>query len=108
VSRRTDLLPDYAGVSYDAEAVYLCGEIDMSNADLITGAANLPVDNGHPVLTLDLSGIEFIDSSGLNALLQAHRELDSRGRALVLRRTPEHLSRLLELAGLRQVFTIVD
>ena len=102
------MLPDHPGASDDTQVVYLSGEIDMSNADLITRAANLPFDNRHPVLTLDLSGVEFIDSQGLNALLQAHRDLDSRGGALMLRRTPEPVRRLLDLAGIRPFFTIVD
>jgi anti-sigma B factor antagonist len=108
VSRRTTCLPDHSGVSDETQAVHLSGEIDMSNADLITRIANLPIDYGRPVLTLDLSGVEFIDSQGLNALLRAHRDLDSRGGALMLCRVPEHVCRLFELGGVRQFFTIAD
>ncbi len=37
---------------------------------------------GGEVVILDLSGVEFVDSSGVNSLVTAHRRAESEGRQL--------------------------
>jgi anti-sigma B factor antagonist len=37
---------------------------------------------GDGVVILDLSGVEFVDSSGVNSLVTAHRRAESEGRRL--------------------------
>ena len=42
------------------------GEIDMSNIDTFTGA--LAEHTGDDTITVDLSGVEYLDSGAINAL----------------------------------------
>lgn len=63
-------------------------------------------DSGH--LILDLESVTFTDSSGLGALLLAHRLYRDLDRNLVLCNVPEHLIRLLTISQLDQAFTIAN
>ncbi len=53
-------------------------------------------------VTLDLSGVDFIDSSGLRALVTAHQELESSDHKLVLSGTSDAVDRLFDITGLRE------
>jgi ABC-type transporter Mla MlaB component len=59
-------------------------------------------------LVLDLSGVTFMDSTGLHFLVRTAKDADSEGFRLVLRRVPQQVSKLLELSLMRDVFTITD
>ena len=77
--------------------VRVAGELDMSTVnDLLDGVRpHLLAASGD--LTLDLSQLSFMDSTGLLAFLDMSRELEGRGR-LVLRSPAGSVARLLQLA----------
>jgi anti-anti-sigma factor len=56
----------------------LSGEVDLSNADLLSQAIE-PWLQSEGDVTLDLEGIVFMDSTGIGVLMHAARELASRG-----------------------------
>ncbi|MFI9011547.1 STAS domain-containing protein [Actinosynnema sp. NPDC053489] len=60
------------------------------------------------VLVLDLSGLEFCDSSGLSALLSAHELASGADAALNLRNPPRMLVKMLHMTGLAEIFTVQD
>jgi anti-sigma B factor antagonist len=78
----------------------LAGEIDLSNTDQLTEALEPEVSQGGD-LTLDVSALEFIDSSGMRVLIRALIDLEDRGR-LVLVRPREPLRRLIAVMGLER------
>lgn len=86
--------------------VKVTGEIDMSNAgelgDFLAGL----VDTEQRDLTIDLSGIQFIDSSGLGVLVDIHKQLSQRNRSLTLVSPSQRVTRTLEVSGLDQVLPI--
>ena len=57
-------------------------------------------------LILDLQHINFADSSGLSALLLAHRLYRDSNRQLILCNVSDRVKKLLEISQLNQVFTI--
>lgn len=59
-------------------------------------------------LILDLQNIEFADSSGLSALLLAHRLYRDNDRLLVLCNLQERVSKLIEISHLTDSFEITD
>jgi anti-anti-sigma factor len=72
----------------------LVGELDIATAPVLTERLNrLPLDA--LVVRLDLSELEFIDSSGLHVLLEATR--DSGGLVEVDPHVAPQVRRLLEL-----------
>lgn len=78
-------------------------EIDLATCDALARTLAVP---GPDDVVLDCSGIEFVDSSGLRTLLEAHDRLSADNRALVLLNPPPLLLRLLEMTDLVDVFTI--
>ncbi len=61
---------------------------------------------GH--LVLELGNITFADSSGLSALLLAHRLYRDTDRSLILCNLSERVAKLLEISQLSAVFEIVS
>lgn len=57
-------------------------------------------------LVVDLSGLDFCDSSGITALPAARRRAQASGADLVLAAVPVNTLRILTVVGLDRVFTI--
>ena len=57
--------------SHDAVIIRLTGEIDMATAPAVRSAALSAIHRVSPYLHIDLSGVTFMDSTGLDALLAA-------------------------------------
>ncbi|MET9932355.1 MULTISPECIES: STAS domain-containing protein [unclassified Streptomyces] len=79
--------------------VTLHGEIDHTVKDTL-GTALLP-DQGAPVsrVVADLEGVSFMDSSGINVFITAHRQIDATGGRLHIARAGEAVQRVLSLVG---------
>jgi anti-anti-sigma factor len=71
------------------------GELDMATAGGLTDLLLTAVDDDDPIV-LDFSGVQFMDSSGLRALLQAARS-DDCGPVVVKDPSPQ-VRRLLEIS----------
>jgi anti-anti-sigma factor len=56
-------------------------------------------------LDLDLSGVDFCDCSGLNALLRVRRQALADGKTITVRAAGRVVERLLELTGTQPLFT---
>lgn len=85
---------------------FVSGEIDLATADeLCAHILDAYAAHGAPV-TLDLSGVTFMDVSGLHVLLRVRARIsasDGAG-ALRLRGLPRGVLRLLALAGVAPLF----
>jgi anti-sigma B factor antagonist len=57
-------------------------------------------------LVLDLSGLEFCDSSGIAAFIAARNQATSADATFALVAPPPHVRRMIETIGLGQFFTI--
>lgn len=85
--------------------VRLVGELDASNADsLLTSLGGDLADGGD--LTLDLSGLGFVDSMGLRSFLRIASALEATGQ-LVLEAPQQFVARTLQLVGLEKLPNIV-
>ena len=58
-------------------------------------------------LVLDLSGLHFMDSTGIRLILQAREHAIRHGAGFVIVRGPETVMRVLELVGLDQQLKLV-
>ncbi len=85
-------------VEPDTDRIALTGEIDAHTAALLREALVPGPDTGD--LRVDVSGVTFIDSSGLRVVLEVHQTLGRDGRRLVLLDPSKPVARLVELAGL--------
>ena len=82
------------------------GEIDLEHSPKAREVLLECVGRGCPVL-VDLSGVEYIDSSGVASLVEALQQAKGSGNSLTLASVSPSAMRVLELARLDKVFTIV-
>ena len=79
--------------------VYVQGEIDIATAGRLRDAIE-PHMGPRQIITLDLSGVEFMDSSCLTVLVHARGTLTADGGSLILRNPSTIAHRLLTLTGI--------
>jgi anti-anti-sigma factor len=88
--------------------VRLAGELDLKVAGDVGAAVEELLDAGCAHVVIDLRGLSFLDSSGINMLVAAHRSAERRKRSVSLIRGPQHVHRVLQLVGTESLFTITD
>jgi anti-sigma B factor antagonist len=86
--------------------IHLTGELDLSSAPKLRQALNELYRNGTDSLILDLSELDFVDSTGLSEFVGALKHCRQRGGDVVLRSPTVTASRVLAICGLDRVFTI--
>ena len=65
-------------------AVRVSGEVDMSNTQRIADVVDSTVGNDAHALVLDLTGVTYLDSSGVRLLYQLDARLTAHQQRLVL------------------------
>ena len=83
------------------------GEVDLESSGEVRKALLECVDTGASVM-VDLSGVSYIDSSGVASLVEALQSAKSNGTDFALVSVSEAALRVLQLARLDKVFTIRD
>ncbi len=73
----------------------------MESVEALSARLDDFVRGGHG-LTLDLAGVEFIDSSGLRLLIGVDGDLRRDGFRLVIRRPSAPVQRILEITALER------
>lgn len=81
------------------------GELDAATAAAARAEINTVDLSAGQLLVMDLSGLEFCDSSGITALLAARNRATDAGASIALAAVPPDLSRIFTLIGLTMVFT---
>nr|WP_296076385.1 STAS domain-containing protein [uncultured Actinoplanes sp.] len=76
------------------------GNLDVDSATVLTTALDQILDPPAPKVVVDLSGVEFCDSTGLSAFVLGHRRAAASGGWLRLAAPGEFLSQLLDTVGL--------
>ena len=85
----------------------LSGEIDHHGARAMMDVLDKAIGTRLPLkVELDLSGVTFMDSSGLALLIRVRRAVDALGGQLRVVRIPTQPRRVLDAAGLGRIITI--
>jgi anti-sigma B factor antagonist len=87
-----------------ARGLKLEGDLDASSATRFTEAVEFAVWGTAGAFVLDLTGVAFLDSTGLHALLRARAVLAREDRPLALLLPPGPARRVLDLAGALDTF----
>jgi anti-anti-sigma factor len=92
----------------DPRGFRLVGELDASNVDSVSEAVEPDIRQGGD-LTLDLAGLAFMDSTGIQVLVRTARSLDGRGR-LILVSPGSLVRRILDLIPVEKLdnVSVVD
>jgi anti-sigma B factor antagonist len=93
----------------DHTIVTICGEIDLYTAPrLHSELAGLLADGMPARVVVDMSGVEFCDSTGMNVLLSCLRRARERGGELEIAAPKPAVRKILQVTGLDSVFTLVE
>jgi len=88
--------------------VALVGELDIASAPQFEEGLAAVERDTPGVLVLDLRGVEFIDSTGLRAVIAADERARSAGRRFVIVRGTAAVERVFSVTQLDQRLEIVD
>jgi anti-sigma B factor antagonist len=82
------------------------GPIDLNVSPKVTDTLNELIKDKPPRLVVDLSGVTYIDSSGLAVLINATRDMEDYGGIFMLAGVREDVRPILETARLENYFLI--
>jgi anti-anti-sigma factor len=84
----------------DACVLRVEGDFDSQNVPNVRDALNAALDEGYSNIVLDLSGVEYMDSSALGFVVWADHRLGPVGGRMALAGACPDVQRILELSGL--------
>ena len=85
----------------------LYGEFDLASAPTFEAELTRAQSEVGP-LVIDLSGLDFIDSTGISQLLAAHTRAEGEGRELAFLNGSPPVDRVLRLTGLDEILMFAD
>jgi anti-sigma B factor antagonist len=91
-----------------APGVTVRGEIDINTATYLEAALERAIIGSVGAFVIDLSAVQFLDSSGLAALLRAQALLGREDRGLAVVCPPGPARRTFEVSGSTELFVIYD
>ncbi len=87
--------------------LHVRGDLDLVSVDALRRQlADACLDGDPPEVVVDLTGVTFIDSTGLGVLVDARTRLVGRGSTLTLVVQRESLLRVFRISSLARLFTI--
>lgn len=92
-------------ISITGTGLTLAGEIDAYTAPALAEAIG-QCELEH--VLIDMGDVEFVDSSGLRVLIEAHQEAQAADRRIQLTNPSAAVSRLLEISGIDDYLNVAD
>lgn len=91
----------------DGTVLTVAGDLDYDTGAAFRAAVQEIVLHPGQVLTVDLAGLVFCDSTGITALIAAHNHAQDQEAEIALVNTPADTLRVLHFVGLDQILRIV-
>lgn len=86
----------------------LQGELDFATAPLLEHELVRTHRDGCDCLLVDLCALTFMDMAGVRVLLAAQERVQAGGGALLVLHAPQVVRRLVKVAGLDRLLTLLD
>ena len=86
--------------------VVVHGEVDIRTAPELRHCLAQVLDGEVKRIVLDLTDVEFLDSTALSVMVGAHKRLSKTGEPLVVVAATEPVQRVLSVTGLSRVFAV--
>jgi anti-sigma B factor antagonist len=84
------------------------GELDLLASPVLERELERAYGSDGDLILLDLTGLEFMDSTGLHVLVKARQRAEEAGRTLALTKGGEQVQRILDLTGVADLMRIVE
>lgn len=82
----------------------LSGELDHNSAEEVRVKIDDRIDRDNiEKVILNFSGVNFMDSSGIGAVLGRYKKLSNKGGVLCITEPNKNVNRIFELAGLYKI-----
>ena len=93
-------------VSAETRVLTVQGEIDVYTSAYLKEHVATAIAEGAKHVAMNLSGVEYLDSTGLGVLIGALKNLKERNGSLILIGPSRRISRIFEITGLHKIFTV--
>jgi anti-sigma B factor antagonist len=109
-SRRSDFAPLTCEIVPERDAVRVrpLGALDLATAPMLAAEVAQLRDAGFRRIVVDLRGLDFIDSSGLRALMALHARAGNDGFDLSLVRGDATVQRVFEVTGTGELLPFTE
>jgi anti-sigma B factor antagonist len=91
-----------------APGVIVRGEVDINTAEELAAALEEAIQEGGGAFVLDLGEVDFLDSSGVSAIMRTRAVLGRQDRTLAVVCPPGPPRRALEVSGVADVLALYD
>ena len=88
------------------QALDLEGEVDVYTAPALRQAIMDQVEGGTKHLLIDLTRVEYLDSTGLGILIGGVKRLKEQGGSLRLVGPSARITRIFDITGLNKIFDV--
>ena len=88
----------------DVVVLHVRGDLDVATAAELWSHLSALIDRGDVKIAVDCSGVTFLDSSGIAALVRGLRAVTPLGGSLRLRRVSPRVLEVLTITSLDSVF----
>ncbi|MBQ8758243.1 MAG: anti-sigma factor antagonist [Clostridia bacterium] len=96
-------------VKDDKMIIYLSGEIDHHTSREIRDGVDRRIVTHRPAtFILDLSGVDFMDSSGLGLVLGRYRKIKELGGDMFIANASNRTMKILKMAGVDKIIKNVE
>lgn len=93
---------------HNARVLTLGGELDLAASPALEEELDNALGSDAALVLVDLRELDFMDSTGLSALVRAHHRAEQNGQRFVLVNGSHQVQRLLSLTGIAERLTLVD
>lgn len=90
------------------KVVSLAGKLDVNLSVSIEPELEQLVESGSVNLILELSGIEYLSSSGIRVFISIMRKIKDKNGRLVLAQVPDIIKKILKTVELEDLFEVYD
>ena len=85
--------------------IFLDGEIDMDKTEEVKEVVFPHIDAGKEV-HLNLSNVQYMDSSGISVLIESHQKAVEKGTKLVVKDVSKSVLKVIMMAKLEQILNL--
>jgi anti-sigma B factor antagonist len=91
-----------------APGLIVCGEVDLNTVPQLTAELDDAIRESDGAFVVDLAAVDFLDSTGISALVRARALLARDDRALAVVCPPGPVRRILRVAGIDDLLALFD
>lgn len=93
-------------VDKNTNEVKLIGEVDIATSSQFEDAIMELVEANAPIIKLDMSDMEYIDSTGIGVLMAIRKNSIGDNQEIILVKPKRSIVKLMQLTGVDQIFNI--